>query len=526
MAGATARSRLGGLVVAAVASAAGMGPTTALAAPPAAQSIHTSRAKFRIPFQYDADEMARLGAVEIRLFVSTDRGRHWQHAQSVAPVEGKFTFEASGDGEYWFAVRTVDAQGQLHPPGPPQSGLQVVVDRTPPQLEIRLREPRPGQVELTWRAIDEHLDLSSLKLEFLDPGAVNWQAVSVTPSASGQTSWTVPAGGRVIVRATVADKAGNSATADAATGTDAAAPAQPAGKPQTPKPDFSRPVAGQDPFSEIEESLVLDEAPVVIPNGGPLPPHSPTPAPNAVTPRPVSGPVQTPVVADASRTGTAFDPSEPGEESTPVRYVRSREFSFYYELQDVGSSGVSSVDLYITEDDGRKWYYYGPDDDRQSPMAVEVPADGTYGFALRVRSGAGLTQNPPQPGDPPAFVVVVDRQPPRAELRPHAPAEGLSRGEVVIEWQVSDERLAERPVRLSWGATREGPWQNITDWIENTGRYRWSVDESLAPSVYLRLEARDAAGNISRAESSAPLVLDASRPSARITDVEPATTPQ
>lgn len=513
---------LGGLL----ASGAALPPQFAVAAPPASQTIHTSRPKFRIPFQFDADEMARLGAVEIRLFVSTDRGRHWQHAQSVAPGEGRFTFEATSEGEYWFAVRTVDGQGQLHPPGPPQAGLQVVVDQSVPQIEIRVRESNPGEIELTWQATDDNLDLNTLTLEFLDPGTTEWQRVNVTPAASGETTWTVAGGGRVFVRANVSDKAGNSASAEASTEETRAAPAQadgqPAGQPAKAKPDFRRPVAG--PEQESESNLALDEAPIVIPNGadGPLTPIPQLRPAVPVTSRAVTGPSQPPVVVETPEAfrAEAAPAATPDQSGMPSRFVRTRAFNVQYELEDVGPSGVSSVDLYITENNGLKWYYYGPDEDRRSPIAVELPRDGAYGFMLRARSGAGLVQDPPQPGDAPSFVVMVDRKPPQADLGTVTPGQGASRNELNIEWTVRDEQLGPRPVRLSWAPAREGPWRAITDWIPNTGRYQWTVDEQAMTAVFLRLEARDSAGNLSRADSKAPLLLDSSRPTAKFTDIE------
>lgn len=511
------------ILAALLAGAATLATASALAAPPVSRTIHTSRPKFRIPFQFDSEEMARLGAVEIRLFVSTDRGKHWQHAQSVAPGEGRFTFEATGEGEFWFAVRTVDGVGQLHPPGPPQSGLQVVVDQTDPQLEIRVREPVPGEVELTWRAADENLDIDSLKLEFLDPGAVEWQTVAVTPAESGQTTWTVPTSGRVFVRASVADEAGNDATADASTG-GGNPPAQPAAQPAGDRPDFNRPVAGPDPVDRNEQSLVLGEQPVVIPNGSAdaFVPVTTRPAPAPTTTRAVAGPRQTPVVADAPESFRPETRAVAAAGATPTRYVRSRSFSVQYELDDVGPSGVANVDLYITENNGLKWFHYGPDEDRQSPVAINVPRDGSYGFTLRARSGAGLVDEPPQPGDEPTFVVVVDRQPPQARLGAITHQPNAGRGDVNVEWTVQDERLDDRPIRLSWAPAREGPWRPITDWIRNTGRHQWQVDEGALTSVLLRLEARDAAGNISRVDSTSPLLLDTAKPTARITDVETA----
>ncbi|MBX3439473.1 MAG: hypothetical protein KF861_18435, partial [Planctomycetaceae bacterium] len=90
-----------------------------------ADPVFTNRGRFRIPYQLDTEEIKRLGASEIQLHVSTDSGRTWRHVDSVPPVEGKFTFDATSDGAYAFAVRTVDRRGNLHPSGPLTPSLQV-----------------------------------------------------------------------------------------------------------------------------------------------------------------------------------------------------------------------------------------------------------------------------------------------------------------------------------------------------------------------------------------------------------------
>ncbi|HTI50619.1 MAG TPA: hypothetical protein VL475_06705, partial [Planctomycetaceae bacterium] len=52
------------------------------AAPIPTAPIYTNKLKFRIPFHYDPAELSRLGAREIRLYVSRDRGRGWQQVQA------------------------------------------------------------------------------------------------------------------------------------------------------------------------------------------------------------------------------------------------------------------------------------------------------------------------------------------------------------------------------------------------------------------------------------------------------------
>ena len=116
------------------------------AAPESPAPIHTSKTQFRIPYRYDAEEMRKLDAQEIRLFVSMDGGINWQHVQTVAPATGRFDFIAKGDGEYWFSVRTVDGGGRLFPRGDlNRAGLKVIVDATPPKFEVTVRQQKPGQ---------------------------------------------------------------------------------------------------------------------------------------------------------------------------------------------------------------------------------------------------------------------------------------------------------------------------------------------------------------------------------------------
>ena len=102
-------------------------------APEAVEPVYTNKARFRIPFRYDAAEMQRIGAKEIRLYLSVDQGNTWRLSRQSNPQAGRFDFEAPTPGEYWFAVRTLDAQNQLYPATKVlTAGLKVIVDTTPP----------------------------------------------------------------------------------------------------------------------------------------------------------------------------------------------------------------------------------------------------------------------------------------------------------------------------------------------------------------------------------------------------------
>src|SRR5205814_1322583 len=78
-----------------------------------------------------------------------------------------------------------------------------------------------------------------------------------------------------------------------------------------------------------------------------------------------------------------------------LQYVSSPEVVLEYELSKVGPSGVGSVDIFLTRDDGDMWEHVATD-----PMVigetsggrhkgiVVLPGDGVYGFNLLVKSQA------------------------------------------------------------------------------------------------------------------------------------------
>jgi hypothetical protein len=494
-----------------------LGGATAIleAAPPAPKPIHTNKPKFRIPFNFDAAEIQRLGAKEIQLFGSIDDGAHWQKLQVVSPQAGRFNFEANRDGEYWFTVRTLDAKNELHPADDElEAGLRVIVDTTPPQLELGLRQIAPGRVQLAWNANDPYLDLSRLRLEFIQQGQSEWQAVSVVPKASDQIEWDLPKGGRVAVRGTVSDFAGNIANAQQ----QASIVAAPPGAMQAPTPDLRGPVAGQ----RLRDQAAMPSVNPAVAAQDLTDNRSGNASHTSATFSSMQGkftPVATrPMGTEPSAVSTRLD--------SRTRLVQARQFTIGYKLQDVGPSGVSNVELFITTDNGTTWWRYGEDKDKQSPFHVEVPKAGTYGFSILVRSGVGLADNPPQPGEKPAIVVIVDESKPQLEMLPLQQGRGDSLGRILIAWRANDEHFGDKPVTLSYAALKNGPWLPIVGPIENSGSYVWALGQGVPSKVYVRIEVRDLAGNTERAETAEPVFIDLARPTAQIVDIEPNVAPQ
>jgi len=495
---------------------------------------YSQNERFQIPFSADPAEMKRIGAVEVRLHVSTDGGATWSLVESVPPTSTRFTFQSPGDGAYVFAVQTIDKAGRGHPDANPQPSLEVVVDNTPPALTLGVSPVGPGQMEVVWRADDDNLDLSTLRIEYLDSATGAWQPLNAAPSAVGSSRFSDFSMGEVLVRGSVSDLAGNSTDSSGSGAAQTATPTETI----RGRPDFRDPVArgdGRNGSTPLVTATASGGAmlPMILPTApsGPAPTQSVSVSRMPTTPGAMtnagSSPQQGLLPAAPDSLGSPVEPGQdngnfyvPPLPAQDARHVNSRSFRVGYELTDIGPSGVGSVDLYISEDGGSRWFHYGSDADRQSPFDVIVPRDGQYGFTIRVRNGLGVVDDPPQPGEPAEVVVVVDQTPPTVRLMPLQQASAAGAFQVRIGWYVQDDRLADRPVALYQSSSADGPWEPITGWIENQGRYLWTVSGLAPRNIFVRLEARDAAGNVAEAVTDRPILIDTSRPSARILDID------
>ncbi len=98
--------------------------------------IATRQMYFSIPFRVDqAAELSRQ-PVAVQLLVSQDNGADWRFYTKALPNQKQIPFRTATDGEYWFAVRTVDRAGKMHPETIPGPGLRVIVDTAPPQMRL------------------------------------------------------------------------------------------------------------------------------------------------------------------------------------------------------------------------------------------------------------------------------------------------------------------------------------------------------------------------------------------------------
>lgn len=510
------------------------------AAPPANEAAGgpivtaTRQTAFTIPFRIEPPQTPEARPVEVQLHVSTDQGATWAVAGSVRPDKGSFVYRAPHDGEYWYSIRTVDAQGVVRPEGPLSPQLQVTVDTVAPRLDLSVTRGAAGEIVARWQAVDPHLKREGFKLEYQSTSTGPWERVAVEspPSAmrhtlSGEaTWWPNAASGPLLVRAEITDLSGNPAVTQAVVKPGEFAPASRAAQrapgdgwrpnEQAPQsagdathwpPDRAMPnslasSAGRQTSGESASEAI---APSSAPAGFAPDIHARTSA-------------QTVSNARVGRPGSPLDFSLLPAAVRP-RMVNSASFELEYEIESVGPSGVGRVELWGTRDGGRTWSDYAVDTDHTSPMSVTVGGEGIYGFRILVQSGSGFGGRPPAEGDLPDIWIGVDLTRPTCRITGTEVSPDAS--ELLVRWEATDDVLDPRGVTLLFSESRNGPWTPIASGLENTGSYAWRLDGRVPERIVLRLEVRDEAGNAGVFDTADTVALDRHRPAGRIRGVRP-----
>ena len=139
--------------------------------------------------------------------------------------------------------------------------------------------------------------------------------------------------------------------------------------------------------------------------------------------------------SDGPRTSAEPGARNPGE----TLLVPSPKFKLQYAIEDAGPAGAATVELWITHDGGRTWIRRGGDEDRVSPIEVDLGGEGTFGVCLVARSASGLGDQPPAPGDPAAVLGGgrLDRAP-VVQIQTPQIGTGVNAGKVAIAWKASD----------------------------------------------------------------------------------------
>jgi hypothetical protein len=513
----------------------------------AEEPLVTNVGQFQIPFDVETEPGQKAEGFAV-LFGSQNGGANWEQLQSVPASQDAFMFAAPRDGRYSFAIRMTDPQGNVTPPAKnTPAELDVVVDTVSPDLKLELFESAPGQILINWTCTDSSVNPETLAIEYRDGSSSRWKPLQIDPVANGQVVLPAGQGAVIAVRGQISDAAGNRGEVSTELVLKSVSQA-PAANTMTPPP---MPVAihsapmGASPFTAPPQNRPASNLPVNNMATNNLPAGYPASASNAaVAPVPRSaapaagysqpaatanfgGGYSAPVNSQVSSTIPAM-PGLPGFHNpmnapagSDEQLVNTHIFDVDYQVEDVGPSGVSAVELFVTENGGQQWFRYGNDTDLRSPFQVDAQGEGTFGFAVRVRNGLGFADAPPQPGQVPEIVVTVDEAPPTVELgQPSVRVDGF--GTVQLAWRVTDLHPAPSPIRLEYATTPNGPWIPVFDWQADQGGFDWSIRPGTPSSLYFRLLARDAAGNVGAAQTPQPVIVDLKKPVGRLLRVQAA----
>ncbi len=499
---------------------------------------HINQKKFAIPVKFDPARRAEIR--ELLLYVSRDEGRSWNLEARTTPDRESFNYFAPSDGSYWFTVAVIDLKGNQEPLNVMQApvGQKIVVDTTKPILTLAAQR-QGDEVVARWEIREDYPRTESLKLDYQlkDNAAGGWTPVALQPDLQGQATFRPTGPGALLIRIQVQDQAGNQGMtlAEVSAQAGAVAPAVQAEAGHSTPPGGTE-VSSWTPQPGITPAAATRPAPkppadpgeILPPIGStslavrePMSPPSPSsPAPLAVVGT-TNPPPPTTTAPQATPRGTPL----------PVQIVNKRQVRLEFEVEKFGPSGLGSVEVYVTLDDGKNWEKSPIDPNATLPLSKEASGGGpvrgsvlvplnregvVHGFYLVVKNRAGHGKPAPQHGDTPQIRVEMDTTPPEAKLYCPQP-DPTKRDTLLLTWEATDRNLAVNPITLEWAPKKEGPWAHIgAEMLPNSGKYSWEVPPNILPNVYLRLTVRDTAGNVSVAQTNEPVLIDFSEPEVKV----------
>jgi hypothetical protein len=453
--------------------------TSGPALPTALQPIPWSQRTLFIPYQPNKQAPASQQIARVQLLISRTGTGDWTVLQSAEPNVQGFSYHAPEDGDYWFALKHLDAKGQVLDSVATAPQLHLVINTQPPVPFSTSTQPPEATVPTAGTPVAPESAGGVSPFAARDPFQTaakptqDWPANNQLPSAA--PSMIPPAN---------VPPASNSYTA-----------ANDANVRRTPA-KFAVDDVGKSNQKDEENfisNLLAGESKAES----------------------AEQPVQLPPVADSEW-------SSAGPQTGPM-LVNARTFDVEYDLQAVGSWGVAKVELWGTQDEGATWQSFGVDPDNRSPIRVTVPHSGTFGFRILVEGANSLGVQPPQTGEKPELVVMVDLDQPKAEIVAVEPGAGNLADQLRIRWSADDKNLDPRPIGLFYSSHAEGPWSTIATGLENSGAYVWRIERHIPGRFYLRLEARDTAGNVATFQTPEPIELNRPQPTGTLRSVRPIT---
>ncbi len=204
-----------------------------------------------------------------------------------------------------------------------------------------------------------------------------------------------------------------------------------------------------------------------------------------------------------------------------AKLSNSRKFELDYQVDHIRADDIAKLEIWVTENGGGSWQMQSIDQDRQSPVLIDVDDDGVYGFRLRIQTNDGLESLQPTKGDSADVWVEVDTTKPSVELASLPFGRKKDAGKLIVNWRAVDKRFAAKPITLFYSVNLDGPWQVIVEKLPNSSQFKWPVTDRIPRRVFLRIEAVDAAGNRNVHQTSQSIDLSGLNPRGMIRSVRP-----
>ncbi|MDO4575673.1 MAG: hypothetical protein Q4D98_10730 [Planctomycetia bacterium] len=445
---------------------------------------------FQLPFENLLSTKPLEQVREVRLYASRDQGKNWIRYQTFpraklndAKEARLFNVQTAKDGEYWFVISLVDAEGAEFPRTDGGPTWRIIVNTSGKPLDTSMlanSAPKEEKKVPVWTPDPEDNTMETADSSgSSDPNSVTFSVADA--NAKPEPPTTLPV--YKIAKPAPIDTGtgGNDGTSHQAAYPAPSLPELPTGTEETP---LDTPPATLETPAETPAETSLETAPAA-------------PADDLLL--------------------SLSAPANEESASAAVRYLNKPRLTVEYDVSTVGSSGVGKVELWGTLDGGQTWQLLGEDKDCQSPMMVDLKEDGEYGLCLVVLNGAGVGGERPVAGTLPQMQVVLDRVIPR--LRLESVKLMADFGELEVRWHASDPHFGPSPILLSWSSAMEGPWRAMSGPLENSGSYSWRIPEKLPGKIFIRMDAGDLARNSSTLVTG-PVLTDLVRPTGIIRDIK------
>lgn len=220
-----------------------------------------------------------------------------------------------------------------------------------------------------------------------------------------------------------------------------------------------------------------------------------------------------------NRADIAVDRTPPTVRITSPDVAGARAFDVYYEAED--ESGISSVDLYYTNDHGNTWAFFGSAERSPIHFAGEVSGDAVGLYLVAVDARGNRTEAP-RAGTPPMKVVGLDTEKPQVSLLAPFNVGGHAVGAgqpTTVSWNTVESHPEENSAVIEYSVDGGGQWYLVAERQPVSGSYAWTPQER-SDNALLRVTVSDKYGNKGAALSQI-FRIDAGRPGTRISDVTP-----